>query len=160
MREIHQTVIETDRLLEDAARVKQRLDAEHWRDELRPRAIRLFATRTAKLPWSRALVKVIVEELFPDDLFTELVGNVDRVPARQWPQVLAIALALRYSWRRNGLTQLAKRLRVSLAAKEPTARPHRPAPYSRPSRTRLSGSPRPRQGSPLRSDPTKRGSRP
>ena len=55
--------------------------------ELRPRALRLFAARTTKLTWSRALVKLVVEELYPDDLFTELVGNLDRVPRRHWPHV-------------------------------------------------------------------------
>jgi len=63
-------------------------------------------------------VELIVEELFPDDLFTELVGHLDRVSPRQWPQVLAIAVALRHSWRRDGLARVARRLRVSLAAKD------------------------------------------
>jgi hypothetical protein len=162
MREIRCAVIDLDRYLEEAARAKQQHDAEHWRAELRPRALRLFAARTAKLAWSRALLKSVVEELYPDDLFTELVGNLDRVPPRQWPHVLAIAVALRHSWRRDGLARVARRLRVSLATKEHPAAPRRkPTPHrSRPSRTRLSGSPRPRQGSPLRFDPVKRGLRP
>jgi hypothetical protein len=90
-----------DRQLEDAARAKQQLDAERWRDELRPRAMRLFAARTAKLAWSRGLLKLVVSELSPDDLFTELVGNLDRVPRRQWPHVVAIVVALRQSWQRG-----------------------------------------------------------
>jgi hypothetical protein len=52
-----------DRQLEDAARAKQQLDAERWPDELRPRAMRLFAARTAKLAWSRGLLKLVVSEL-------------------------------------------------------------------------------------------------
>src|SRR5713226_7397471 len=69
--------------------------------ELRPRAMRQFAARTAKLTWSRAVLKLVVAELFPDDLFTQLVGNLDRVPRRQWPHVIAIAVAPRHSWRRD-----------------------------------------------------------
>ena len=161
MREIRCAVVDLDHYLEEAARAKTQLDADNWRDELRPRAMRLFASRAARLTWSRALVTLIVEELFPDDLFTELVGNLDRVPARQWPHVLAVALALRHSWRRNGLTRLAKRLRVSLTTKRPAGKASRPASHSRPSRAQFSGSPRPRQGSPLRFDPARRrGSRP
>ena len=80
MREIRCAVVDIDRYLEEAARAKQQLDAERWREELRPRALRLFAARATKLTWSRALLKLIVEELYPDDLFTELVGNLDRVP--------------------------------------------------------------------------------
>ncbi len=156
MREIRRAVVDIDHYLEEAARAKNQLDAEHWRDELRPRAMRLFASRAARLTWSRALVKLIVEELFPDDLFTELVGPLDRVPPRQWPHVLAIAIALRRSWRRDGLSRVARQLRVSLAVKDLTARRARTSHHSRPSRSRFSGSPRPRQGSPLRFDPARR----
>src|SRR5687768_9159039 len=153
MREIRCAVVDLDHYLEEAARAKDKLDAEHWRDDLRPRAMRLFTARTRTLTWSRALVKLIVEELFPDDLFTQLVGHLDRVPSRQWPHVLAVAVALRHSWRRDGLAQVARRLRVSMAARDVT--PARPHP-SRPSRSRFSSSPRPRQGSPLRFDPARR----
>ena len=176
MREIHQAFIDIDRQLEEAARAKQKLDAERWRAELRPRALRLFAARTAKLTWSRALLKLVVDELFPDDLFMELVGNLDRVPRRHWPHVIAIAVALRHSWRRDGLTRIAKRLRVSFTTKdliERTSSNHRrqssnsttrhrrsESIRSRPSRRQVFGSSRPRQGSPLRFDPAGRGSRP
>ena len=113
MREIHDLSFDIDRFLEDAARAKQQLDSERWREELRPRALRLFAARTATLPWSRALLKLVVRELYPDDLFAELIGNLDRVPRRRWPQVVALAVALRHSWRQDGLTQLVKSLHVA-----------------------------------------------
>ena len=156
MREIQCAVVDLDHYLEEAARAKHQLDAEHWRDELRPRAMRLFTARTARLAWSRALVKLIVAELFPDDLFTELVGPLDRVPPRQWPHVLAIAVALRHSWRRDGLAHVARCLRVSLAAKDIAPRRSPTSQRARPSRARFSGSSRPRQGSPLRFDPARR----
>jgi hypothetical protein len=153
MREIRCAVVDLDHYLEETARAKHHLDADHWRDEVRPRELRTFSSRARTLTWSRALVKLVVEELFPDDLFTELVGHLDRVPPRQWPHALAIAVALRHSWRRDGLTALARRLRVSLPASDRT--PKRASP-SRPSRSRFSRSPRPRQGSPLRFDPARR----
>ena len=176
MREIRHAVVDLDAYLEDAARAKQQLDAEHWRAELRPRAVRSFAAHTTTLTWSRALLKLVVDELFPDDLFTELIGPLDRVPRRQWPHVLAIAVALRHSWRRDGLTRIVRRLRVSLTTKdvlERTSSSHgrhssgrvtrcRPSASirSRPSHSQFSGSPRPRQGSPRRVDPARRGWRP
>ena len=156
MREVCHAVTDIDRQLEDAARATQQLDVDRWREQERPRAMRLFAARTAKLQSSRALLKVLVEELYPDDLFTELVGHLDRVPRRRWPQVVAIAIALRHSWRRDGLARIAKRLGVSLtthALNEATD-----ATSPRPSRRRLFGSPRSCQGFPLRSNPM-RGSR-
>jgi hypothetical protein len=129
MREIRHVVVNIDPYLEEAARAKHQLDAERWRDELRPRAMRLFAARTGTLPWSRALLKVVVAELFPDDLFTELVGNLDRVPRRRWPQAIAIAVALRHSWRRHGLEQVAKRLHVR--RRGPGSSPQSQPPHSR-----------------------------
>ena len=160
MREIRHAIVDIDRYLEEATRAQQQHEADRWRQELRPRAIRTFAGRAAKLTWSRALLKLVVEELSPDDLFTELVGNLDRVPAREWPRVLAIAVALRHSWRRDGLTRVARRLRVAMVApNDRLARRRQPVP-TRPSRTSFSGSPRRRQGSPLRFDPARRGSRP
>ena len=159
MREIRPLVDDIDRYLEQALRAKQQLDAERWRNELRPRVLRLFAARASQLTWSCALVKLVVEELYPDDLFTELVGNLDRLSPRRWPQVLAIAVALRHSWRRDGLTRIAKRLRVSLVP-SPAPSTRSVSRRSRPSRNASSGSPRGRQGSPLRSDPARRGSRP
>ena len=144
MREFQHLVIDIERQLEDAVRAKQQLDAERWRNELRPRALRLFAARTRRLTWSRTLLKAIVAELYPDALFRDLAGSLDRVPLHRCPQVLAIAVALRLSWRRNGLATLARRLRISLAP--PTD--ERPTTHrSRASRSRFSGSPRRRQGS-------------
>jgi hypothetical protein len=147
-----------DRQLEDAVRAKQQLDAERWREQLRPRAMRMFAARTANLPCTRALLKLLVEELYPDDLFTELVGNLDRIPLRRWPQVMAIAVALRHSWRRDELARIAKRLHVSLKP-EFAHHTNQTNGNHRPSLTRLFGSPQPCQGFPLRSNPV-RGSRP
>ena len=158
MRECRHLFNDIDPQLEAAARAKQRLDAERWRDELRPGAMRLFAARTAKLPWSRGLLNALVEELYPDDLFTELVGNLDRVPRRQWPHVLAIAVALRHSWATRW-SRADRETVAHLTRHEPIARPI--ARTSPPTiTTRFSGSPRPRQGAPLRFAPATRGWRP
>jgi len=144
MREYQHLVIDIERQLEDAVRAKQQLDAERWRTELRPRALRLFAARARRLTWSRALLKAIVAELYPDALFRDLAGSLDCVPMHRIPQVLAIAVAMRVSWRRNGLKSLARRLRISLA---PATNERSTTNRSRPSRSRFSGSPRRRQGS-------------
>ena len=155
MRVVPQAVIDIDRFLDDAVRAKQQLDADRWRDELRPRALRRFAASTHTLRWSRALLKVVVEELYPDPLFAELAGDLDRVHARHWPRVLAIAVALRRSSRREGLTRLAQHFHISLVDDDDANSHHRESHHSRPSRGRFSGSPRPRQGFPLRSNPSR-----
>ena len=138
MREIHDLSFDIDRFLEDAARAKQELDAERWREELRPRALRLFAARTTKLPWSLALLKLVVRELYPDDLFSELIGNLDRVPRRRWPQVIALAVALRHSWRQDGLTRLVQSLRITTAPSLVRTPHRRKPPASTPQHPRKS----------------------
>jgi hypothetical protein len=106
---------------------------------------------------SRALLK-LVEERCPDNLFAELMGALDRV--------LAAALAASDRDRRRASSRLETRpsrlhrqaaCTCSLAMQtlnEPST-----GRDTRPSRCGLFGSPRPYQGSALRSDPM-RGSRP
>jgi len=158
MRVVQYAITDVDQYLEEAHRAKHRLDVERWRAERRPRAMQLFASRAAALTWSRALLKAVVEELYPDDLFSELIDNLDRVPSRHWPRVLAVAVALRHSWQPDQLARLAQRLGLSLPTSEIVRDPT--PTHSRPSRRSFSGSPRPCQGSPLRVDPARRGSRP
>ncbi len=97
MRVAQYAITELDRSIEEAHRTKNRLDFDRWRAELRPRATQLVASRAARPTWSRALLKLVLEERYPNDLFTELVGNRDPVPSRRWPRVIAIAVALRPS---------------------------------------------------------------
>ena len=131
MREIRDLSFDIDRFLEDAARAKQQLDTERWREELRPRALRLFAAHTTKLQWSRALLKLVVHELYPDDLFSELIGNLDRIPRRRWPQVIALAVALRQSWREDGLVRIVRSLHVPTAASPVHSHQRRKPPTNR-----------------------------
>ncbi|HEY2434630.1 MAG TPA: hypothetical protein VGI12_18295 [Vicinamibacterales bacterium] len=159
MRGIRTGITDIDEYLEAGVRAKQDLDADRWRREIRPRELRLFAARARHLTWSRALLKAVVEELYPDDLFADLVGTLDCIPRRQWPWVLASAVALRQSWRRDGLTRLAQSLRVSLPPSG--SDPHGSSVHpSRPSPPRVYGSPRRRQGAPRCGAPAKRGLRP
>ena len=98
MREIRTGITDIDEWLEAGLRARSQIDADRWRREIRPALVRRFTARARRLTWSRALVKAIVEELYPDDLFTELVGTLDCIPRQQWPWALAIAVALRHSW--------------------------------------------------------------
>lgn len=121
MRPIRHSFSNRDRRFTDADRTTQRLEVEVWRS-LRTDVLRRFATRAVGLTWTHALVKLVVAELTRDDLFTTLVGPLRRVPRRQWPRALAVALALRHSWRRDGLTRIARTLHVSLARATPRRR--------------------------------------
>jgi len=121
------------RQLDEAARVTQRIDAEHWRRELRPRAMRLMAARARPLAWSRAVVSVLLDELHPDNLFDEIVGPPHRLRPAQLPWAVAMALLLRHSWRQADLTRIARRLGITLSTKvittHPTSRGHHAADF-------------------------------
>jgi hypothetical protein len=117
VRESRQVFLDIARQLDAAACAKQHADAEHWRRELRPRAMRLIAARTRNLAWSRALVSVLLTELQPDDLFTEILGTPNRLAPSRFPQAVAIALLLRHSWRQVDLVRIARRLGIRLSTK-------------------------------------------
>jgi hypothetical protein len=60
---------------QEEAWAKQRAEAERWRTELRPRAVRVIADRTAKLGWSPMLLRLLLEDIRPDELFLDIVGK-------------------------------------------------------------------------------------
>ena len=97
---------------------KQRAETERWRQELRPRAVRLIAERTAKLTWSPMLLRLLLEDIGPDDLFLDVLGKPDRIAAKQVPQAIAVALSLRHSWQRQDLIAFSKRLGVKVTSKD------------------------------------------
>lgn len=112
--------IEADaaRKRQEAQWARQREAEEQWRTVLRPRALQLIAEKTAKLPWSRGLIATLLEELNIDGAFTELVGRPQGLPTKRYPQAIAVALALRHSWRREELVKFARRLGVKLTAND------------------------------------------
>jgi hypothetical protein len=61
--------------------------------------------------WSRTLIRLLLNELVVGDDVSLLVGRLDDLPARRFPQALAVALALRYSWREDHLRNMMRRLR-------------------------------------------------
>ncbi len=55
------------RQVQEAAWAKQREEREQWRNDLRPRAIRLIAERAASLTWSPMLLRLLIEDIGSDD---------------------------------------------------------------------------------------------
>ena len=88
----------------------QRKSLDIWRREVRPRAVSLIAARTQTLRWSPALLDLVLEELAVDDLFVELLGTARTIPRHRYAQALAVAIALRHSWRPDSLASVANRL--------------------------------------------------
>jgi hypothetical protein len=81
-----------------------------WRRSHRRRALQEVARRARGLRWSKDLLSLLLEELYVDDSIDEIIGNPLRAPTTRFPQVVAVAIALRHSWRPDDLANVSKRL--------------------------------------------------
>lgn len=90
--------------------------ARRWRRDTRPRIIRTVVSATKALRWSSSLIEAVLEELYVDDHFEELLGRApgDLRPG-QYPQAIAVALILRHSWHPDDLACMLKRLKFRVA---------------------------------------------
>jgi hypothetical protein len=102
-----------------------------WRTAERAQAIRLLCARARTLAWTPSLLNLLLEELHVSDDFDRLVGSTRRLTPSRYPQIIAIALLLRHSWRPQDLARVVTRLGLSprTAAKAASTKhtPTRPA---------------------------------
>jgi hypothetical protein len=114
----HNTPRPAEPLIETASQrslsSQRRASMEIWCRDVRPRAVRLIAARTQTLRWSPALLALVLEELAIDDLFVELLGTARTIPRHRYAQAVAVAIALRHSWRPDSLASVANRLGLGL----------------------------------------------
>ena len=88
----------------------ERVQVQHWRQHHRVDALRELADGAHGLGWTRGLVSALLDELHVTDEFDRLVGPISRVPASQFPRLIAIALLLRHSWSLYDLSRTGKRI--------------------------------------------------
>jgi hypothetical protein len=88
----------------------ERVQVDRWRRHSRLAVLRELADGAHGLTLSRRLLNALLEELHISDDFDVLVGPVARVPASQYPRLLAIALLLRHSWCPQDLSRTAARI--------------------------------------------------
>lgn len=89
----------------------------------RKAALQLLAERTRGLRWSSKLVTLLLEELGEEDDLEDLVGRIEDLLPRQYPHAVALAVALRYSWRRDEFRRMARRIQTLAAQKVPGKSP-------------------------------------
>jgi hypothetical protein len=84
-----------------------------WRRDTRPKSIRAAVSATKGIRWTRPLIEAVLDELYVDDHFGELLGRApgDLRPG-QYAQAIAVALILRHSWHPNDLACMLKRLKL------------------------------------------------
>jgi hypothetical protein len=108
-----------------------KLSLDRWHQHGRLRALRRLAERTRYLPWSAALLGVLLEELHVDDVFEDVVGVITRLRVRHYPYAVVMALAIRHSWRPDDLARIVRHLGLSRAgatcqaSRSPTDSPNR-----------------------------------
>jgi hypothetical protein len=84
-----------------------------WRRETRPESVLAAVSTTKALRWNRPLIEAVLEELYVDDYFEELLGRAPGNLRRgQYPQAIAVALILRHSWHPDDLACMLKRLKL------------------------------------------------
>jgi len=96
----------------------ERVQVDRWRRHSRLAVLRELADGARGLSLSRRLLNALLEELHISDDFDVLVGPVARVPASQYPRLLAIALLLRHSWCPQDLSRTAARIALSVGPLE------------------------------------------
>ncbi len=69
---------------------------------------------TKGIGWSSELIEAVLEEMYVDDHFEDLLGAPGRLRAQQYPQAVALALILRHSWHPDDLASILKRLGLKI----------------------------------------------
>ena len=91
---------------------------KRWRRDTRPEALRAAVRRARALPWSASLLEPLIEELYIDESIEDLLGEHPRdLPARRYPEAIAVALILRHSWRADDLAWIVQRLGLKRRAR-------------------------------------------
>ena len=80
----------------------------------RARSLSSLERKTRDMKWTPALLRMVVEELGVVDDVVKLLGRRRLETAGCIPQVIAVALALRHSWRVDDFTATLRRLRRSM----------------------------------------------
>jgi hypothetical protein len=81
-----------------------------WRRNQRLPRLRRVVVQTLGLRWSSTLINVLLDELIVGDELEELIGPTRHLPRARYAQAVAVALALRYSYREDMLRAFVRRL--------------------------------------------------
>ena len=98
--------------------MRERIQVDDWRRHGRLGDLRTLAEGATGLTLSRGLLHALLDELHVSDDFDVLVGRVARLPASQYPRLLAIALLLRHSWCPQDLSRTAARIALPVRPSE------------------------------------------
>ena len=93
-------------------------ERRRWRRQTRLGLLTNAVEATASLPWSSALIELLVVEMYVADALEELHGaKLQSLDTARYPQAVALALVLRHSWQPEDLKDVLERLGLRV---EPT----------------------------------------
>jgi hypothetical protein len=110
--------------------------AASWRAK-RLRRLRALANSLADLRWSSDLLNRLVYELRIEEDFAAVIADPAETPIRRYPQAVAIAIALRHSWRPDLFARVSRELR-RISRLEQHRRSRRRSPRRSPKPSHLS----------------------
>jgi hypothetical protein len=64
------------------------------------------------MKWSPELLRLLMEEMWADEELVSILGSHTKVPVSRYPHVIALALAIRHSWRPDDLQRIARSLGI------------------------------------------------
>jgi len=83
------------------------------RGRYRKRLLRLLVQATHGFQWTPGLIHLLLEELYVEDDIIALLGAMHTANERRIPQMVAVAIALRHSWRVDDFYGIVRRLNVT-----------------------------------------------
>jgi hypothetical protein len=81
-----------------------------WRRNRRLPTLRRVVVQTVGLRWSSTLINLLLDELIVGDELEELIGSTRQLARARYAQAVAVALALRCSYREDLLRAFVRRL--------------------------------------------------
>ena len=82
------------------------------RGPYRKRLLTLLAQATADLKWTPGLLRLLIEELYVEDDIDTVLAASPQFDERRIPQIIAVAIALRHSWKVDDFYAIIRRLHV------------------------------------------------
>ena len=80
-----------------------------WRKK-RLRRLQALADSLSELRWSPALLHRLIDEMRVDEDFAAVLADPTKISTRRYPQAVAIAIALRNSWRPDLFVRISREL--------------------------------------------------